>query len=180
MTDRICDILGAPGGFEGFLRKRQKEGILIMNTTSEEVRNPELLKAMRAMLRENTEKTRGHMAAVLMNSRLLSPIEQQTVLTEREGPSTRIRFEDIRNEQGDKYYLAFTDMDEYAKWNKEENHNQALIMTMEDFGNILIRHISAQKGFVINPYGENVSISKELLLSLLKQREAREHASEAN
>lgn len=151
-----------------------------MNTSSEEIRNPELIKAMRAMLQQNTEKTRSHMAAVLMESRLLSPIEQQTVLTEREGPSSRIRFEDIKNAEGDKYYLAFTDMSEYNKWNEDGSHGHALIMTMEDFGTILIRNINDLKGFVINPYGENVSISKHLLLSLLKQKEARENGEQAN
>lgn len=147
------------------------------NQEPEEIRNPKLVEAMQAMIRHDTEKTRGHMAAALMESRLLSPIERQTVLTEMEGPSTRIRFEDIQNTQGDKYYLAFTDMDEYAKWNEDETHNQALIMTMDDFGNLLIRNINDLKGFVINPYGENISISKSLLLSLLKQKEARENAN---
>lgn len=150
------------------------------NQSSEEVKNPELVEAMNAMLRHNTEKTRGHMAAVLMDAHLLSPIERQTVLTEKEGPSTRIRFEHIENEQGEKYYLAFTDMNEYAKWNEDETHNQALIMTMEDFGNILIRNLNDLEGFVINPYGENVSISKTLLLSLLKQREARNNTFQGN
>ena len=147
----------------------------MMNQTTEEIRNPELIEAMQAMLRHDNEKTRGRMAEALMNSRLLSPI-----LTEREGPSTRIRFEDIQNAQGDKYYLAFTDMEEYNKWNEDGTHDQALIMTMEDFGNILIRSINDLRGFVVNPFGENVSISKSLLLSLLKQREAREHASLEN
>ena len=150
------------------------------NQSSEQVKNPELIEAMNAMLRHNTEKTRGHMAAVLMDAHLLSPIERQTVLTETEGPSTRIRFEHIENAQGKKYYLAFTDMNEYAKWNEDETHNQALIMTMEDFGNILIRNLNDLEGFVINPDGENVSISKGLLLSLLKQREARNNTFQGN
>ena len=150
------------------------------NQSSEEVKNPELIEAMNAMLRHNTEKTWGHMAAALMEARLLSPIERQTVLTEKEGPSTRIRFEHIQNAQGEKYYLAFTDMNEYAKWNEDEKHNQALIMTMEDFGNILIRNLNDLEGFVINPYGENVSISKSLLLSLLKQKEARGNTFQGN
>jgi len=150
------------------------------NQSSEQVKNPELIEAMNAMLRHNTEKTGGHMAAVLMDAHLLSPIERQTVLTETEGPSTRIRFEHIENAQGKKYYLAFTDMNEYAKWNEDETHNQALIMTMEDFGNILIRNLNDLEGFVINPYGENVSISKSLLLSLLKQREARNNTFQGN
>ena len=115
-----------------------------------------------------------------MDARLLSPIQRQTVLTEKEGPSARIKFEDIQNTEGEKFYLAFTDMDEYAKWNEDGKHNQALIMTMEDFGNILIRHINDLRGFVINPYGENVSITKDLLLSLLKQREAKQNANRGN
>ncbi len=61
----------------------------------------------------------------------------------------------------------------YSKWNEDGSHDQALIMTMEDFGNILIRQVNDLKGFVINPYGENISISKQLLLSLLQQHETK-------
>ncbi len=152
----------------------------MMNQTSEEIRNPRLIEAMQAMLRHDSEKTLGHMAEELMVSLLLAPVQRQTVLTEREGPTMRVRFEDIQNAEGDKYYLAFTDMEEYNKWNEDGTHDQALIMTMEDFGNILIRNINDLKGFVINPFGENISISKNLLLSLLKQKEAREHGPLGN
>lgn len=143
-----------------------------------QIRNPRLVEAMQAMLRNETAKSRSQMAAALMDAHLLSPVERQTLLMEREGPVTRVRFEDIQNTNGDKYYLAFTDMDEYAKWNVDGTHQQALVMTMEDFGNILIREVNDLKGFVINPFGENVSISKDLLLSLLKQREARENEAQ--
>lgn len=140
------------------------------NQSAESIRNPELVAAMRAMVKHDTQQNRSRMAAALVEAKLLSPIQTQTVLTEKEGPSTRIRFEDIRNTEGDSYYMAFTDIDEYNKWNDDEKHNQALIMTIEDFGKILIRSINDLKGFVINPYGENISISKGLLLSLLKQK----------
>lgn len=141
--------------------------------SSEKITNPQLVQAIRAMIKNDTNKSRSAMAAALMDAKLLSPIQKETVLMEKKGPSTRIRFEDIQNTEGDKYYLAFTDMEEYNKWNEDGTHDQALIMTMEDFGNILIRQINDLKGFVINPYGENLSISKGLLLSLLKQREAK-------
>lgn len=150
------------------------------NQSSEEVKNPKLVQAMLDLKKHDNPYTRGVLAAALMDSRLLSPIQRQTVLTEKEGPSARIKFEDIQNTEGEKFYLAFTDMDEYAKWNEDGKHNQALIMTMEDFGNILIRHINDLRGFVINPYGENVSITKDLLLSLLKQREAKQNANRGN
>lgn len=150
------------------------------NQTAQDIKNPDLVGAMQAMQKRNDSETLSRMAAALVNSRLLSPIRKETVLTEKSGPSTRIKFEDIQNTEGDKYYLAFTDLDEYEKWNQEGTHNEALIMTLEDFGNILIRNINDLKGFVINPYGENVSISKSLLLSLLKQHEARQQAHKGN
>jgi hypothetical protein len=150
------------------------------NQSSEEVKNPKLVQAMLDLKKHDNPYTRGVLAAALMDARLLSPIQRQTVLIEKEGPSARIKFEDIQNTEGEKFYLAFTDMDEYAKWNEDGKHNQALIMTMEDFGNILIRHINDLRGFVINPYGENVSITKDLLLSLLKQREAKQNANRGN
>lgn len=151
------------------------------NQTAADIKNPDLVAAMQAMQKRNDSETLSRMAAALVNSRLLSPILKQTVLTEKSGPSTRIKFEDIEDTKGEKYYLAFTDLDEYEKWNQEGIHNEALIMTLEDFGNILIRNINDLKGFVINPYGENVSISKSLLLSLLKQHEAkRQNAHKGN
>lgn len=150
------------------------------SSNNEEVRNPKLVAAMQAMLKHDNEQTRGQMAAELLDSHLLSPVQQQTILTEQSGPSKRVRFLDIQNTEGERYYLAFTDLDEYAKWNDKEKHNEALIMTLEDFGNILIRQLNDLKGFVVNPYSENVSISKDLLLSLLKQREAKMHAQRGN
>lgn len=144
-----------------------------MNPSADNITNPKLVQAMQDVVKNDNAYTRGLMAAALMNAKLLSPIQKETVLMEQSGPATRIKFEDIQNTEGDRYYLAFTDMEEYNKWNEDGTHGQALIMTMEDFGNILIRNINDLKGFVINPYGENVSISKGLLLSLLKQQENR-------
>ncbi len=144
-----------------------------MNPSADNITNPKLVQAMQDVVKNDNAYTRGLMAAALMNAKLLSPIKKETVLMEQSGPATRIKFEDIQNREGDRYYLAFTDMEEYNKWNEDGTHGQALIMTMEDFGNILIRNINDLKGFVINPYGENVSISKGLLLSLLKQQENR-------
>lgn len=150
------------------------------NQSAEDIKNPELKMAMRALNHSNTKTNLSRLAAALMDSHLLSPIQRETVLMEQKGPSTRIKFEDIENSEGDKFYMAFTDLGEYEKWNSDENHNEALIMTMEDFGNILIRQVNDLKGFVIDPYGENVCISKGLLLSLLKQREARMNAAKGN
>lgn len=144
------------------------------NKSNTEVKNPTLIEAMRQMRRNDNEKTRGEFAAALMESRMLSPIITQTKIDEN-GPSTRVKFEELRSDRGGNYYMAFTDMDEYGKWNDDATHNHALIMTMQDFGHILLRTPSDAKGFVINPYGENITISKKVLLSLLQQHEAQMH-----
>lgn len=141
------------------------------NQTAEEIKNPKLIEAIREMRKHDNELTRSHVASALMESRLLSPILRQRVLAEKDGPSVRIRFEELRNGEGQKYYMAFTDLNEYNKWNDDARHNQALIMTMQDFGNILIRTPNDMTGFVINPYGENLCVSKRLLLSILQQHE---------
>lgn len=148
--------------------------------SSENVKNPKLVEAMQELSKHDTYVTRSQMAAALMEARLLSPIQKRTLMTEKKGPSTWIRFEDITNTEGDKFYMAFTDMEEYSKWNEDGSHDQALIMTMEDFGNILIRQKNDLKGFVINPYGENISISKQLLLSLLQQHEMKVRGKKGN
>lgn len=153
---------------------------MMNNQSSEDIRNPKLVQAMQDLKKHDNPYTRGVLAAALMDAKLLSPIQRQTILAEKEGPTTRIKFEDIQNTEGEKFYLAFTDFDEYAKWNDDDRHNQALIMTMEDFGNILIRQINDLRGFVVNPYSENVSITKDLLLSLLKQREAKQNRNREN
>lgn len=144
------------------------------------VKNPKLVAALQEMLKHDNYITRSQMASALMEARLLSPIRKRTLLTENKGPSTWIHFEELANSEGDKYYMAFTDQDEYAKWNEDGSHDQALIMTMEDFGNILIRQPNDLKGFVINPYGENISISKQVLLSLLQQQELRMREKKGN
>ncbi len=151
------------------------------NSNTQEVKNPRLVMAMRAVANQNSAANLSRMAEALMDARLLSPIRSETVLMEKSGPSTRIKFEEIKNVEGDSYYLAFTDMNEYNKWNQDGSHDKALIMNIENYGDILIRNVNDLKGFVINPYGENISISKELLLSLLKQREIHERkSSQAN
>lgn len=144
------------------------------------IKNPKLVAAIQEMLKHDNYITRSQMASALMEARLLSPIRKRTLLTENKGPSTWIHFEELVNNEGGKYYMAFTDQDEYAKWNEDGSHDQALIMTMEDFGNILIRQANDLKGFVINPYGENISISKQVLLSLLQQHELKMREKKGN
>ena len=149
----------------------ERDYINMNNQTAEDIKNPKLIEAIQKMRKHDNEVTRSRVAEALMEAHLLSPIVRQNVIGEQ-GPSVRIRFEELRNGAGDKYYMAYTDLNEYNKWNDDSKHNHALIMTMQEFGHILIRTPNDMKGFVVNPYGENLIIPKSLLLSLLQQHEA--------
>ena len=61
------------------------------NQSSESVKNPKLVAALQEVLKHDDFITHSQMAAALMEARLLSPIQKQTVLTEKKGPSTWIR-----------------------------------------------------------------------------------------
>ncbi len=138
--------------------------------SQEKIENPELIRTMRAMRENNTASNRSRMAAALMDARLISPVKNETLMVAADGPVNRTRFEEITNTEGDRYYLAFTDFREYNKWNRDGSHRNVAVMDIEDFGDILVRTLNEVSGFVINPFGENVSITKSLLLSLLRQR----------
>ncbi len=139
-----------------------------------EIKNPGLIRAMRAMRENNTASNRSRMASALMDARLLSPVRSENLYVAAEGPTHRVKFEEISNTKGDRYYLAFTDFREYNKWNRDGRHRDAVVMDIEDYADILLRTLNEVSGFVINPFGENVSISKSLLLSLLRQRDEKE------
>ncbi len=156
----------------------KKEVLQIMK--EKQIKNPNLVEAMNVMLKEDTDKNRSNMAEALLESLLIAPVDKEKVLLEKKGPSTRMRLKEILNTKGEKYAMAFTDLDEYAKWNEDGNSTEALSVTMDDLGNILLRTPNEYKGFVINPYGENVSISKQLLLSLLKQRDIQKMKKRGN
>lgn len=70
----------------------------------------------------------------------------------------------IDNSQGEHFLMAFTDWNEVTKWRQEENQ-QTLILKYEDYQKILMKNDSPYHGMVINPFGENVVLSKQLMIN---------------
>lgn len=127
--------------------------------------NPRLTAAMKAMQEHNTEETRSKVAAELMEAKLLAPIQRQTNLVSSE---ERVRFRLIQNEKKEKYYMVFSDMSQLYKWNKGLKQDTVQVM----FGDLvkLMEENPSTAGFVVNPMGENVTITKTLANSLWKQK----------
>ena len=106
------------------------------------VLNTRLVNAMQEMLKDNNEKTRAKMVSALMGSTLLSPVVRQIAVTDEAKKQGNARFS-FTMIQNDK----------------------------GDFAAIVLRKGSNMAGFVINAYGENVTISRDLIISLKKQKD---------
>lgn len=136
------------------------------------VLNTRLVNAMQEMLEDNNERTRSKMINALMNATLLSPVIRQIAVTEeaqKEG-AARMRFTLLSNTKGEKYYMAFTDWAALNKWKKEKGQ-QVVHMDFDDFAAVVTRKDNNVAGFVINPFSENITIPKEMVISLKKQKD---------
>lgn len=72
-----------------------------------------------------------------------------------------ISFKMLTNSLGESFFIAFTDWEELAKWSMEKE--QTLISTYEDLKSMVLKDTKDAKGFVINPYGQNIIITPELM-----------------
>ncbi|HOL10790.1 MAG TPA: enhanced serine sensitivity protein SseB C-terminal domain-containing protein [Bacillota bacterium] len=75
--------------------------------------------------------------------------------------SVKKRKQLIENAANDAFLLAFTDWDELVKWSTEKE--ETLICTYDDLKTMVLNDPDQIKGFVINPFGQNVVITPELI-----------------
>ena len=66
------------------------------------------------------------------------------------------------------FYPIFTDMEELRKWNKDEDV-QTAVLTLDDYVQMMEENPKVQ-GIVINPYGANFSIERDMVEFLKVQR----------
>ncbi len=85
--------------------------------------------------------------------------EKHQIVLEEE---TNVALLSIANERSEHFLMAFTDWDELKKWNHDHNQ-QALILSYEDYQGIIIKNDSAYQGMVINPFGENIVLDRQIM-----------------
>lgn len=66
------------------------------------------------------------------------------------------------------FYPVFTDLEELRKW-KEEEASEVLVLTFDDYVELLEQDSRAQ-GLVINPFGANYSIERDMVEFLSAQK----------
>ena len=119
----------------------------------------------------------------MMNSKFISPaVVTPAPETDAEGKmklsaGSKIQIPMLSAPDGKHFYMAFTDKMEYEKWKHEEG-TPFFALNVDEYAGMILRKDSQAAGFVINPYGENIVIAKEMLGTLMAAKLAKLKAAQ--
>lgn len=144
------------------------------------VSNPMLVGAIELMKAEDTPDHRNMFLNEMMKASFLAPAvieptpERDETGKAKLAPGSRVQFPMLTTQDGKRFFMAFTDRMELRKW-KDEEDQQTFALKFEDYAAMLLRrdpkgNASPALGFVINPYGGNIVISREMAASLMAAR----------
>ena len=124
------------------------------------VSNPMMVGSIELLKAEDTPEHRQMFLDELQKAKFLSPVVIDPV-----------QFPMLSTEDGRKFFMAFTDWTELKRWRDEENQ-QTFAMNFDDYAGMLLRkdaqgNISPALGFVINPFGGNIVVTREMVASMI-------------
>lgn len=96
---------------------------------------------------------------IVMNARFLSLVRTEKA----DGGKTRISFALLNDANGRRFYPLFTDTEELMKWQlaqAETPHTMAL--AFDNYAQMIVDK-NAADGIVVNPFGDNLMIEKEMV-----------------
>lgn len=159
-------------------KKERNEGNAMFDI-NKPVTNPELVEAMAAAAADNRAETRSAMIEAMMEAHLLSPVSiDPPPVTAEDGTTsfqagTKIAYPVLETQDGRQFLPAFTDWEELRKWQNNAGQ-QTIISTFDDLAGMVLNPDSFAVGFVLNPFGQNVTFDRELIASLKEQKALRE------
>lgn len=139
------------------------------------VKNESLLESIHAARQEASQENTVRMLNEVVRAKLLAPIslDKPPISSEVDGQveldqDTKITFEMIATKDGDVFYPVFTHGEEMKKCAQESNQH-SLLVNFEDLANMILNQQQAVKGFVINPIGENVCFTIDMIKSMMAE-----------
>ena len=140
-------------------------------TEATPIRNDGLLECIHAMQQDPSTDNIVKMFNAVVTAELLAPItldkdptmEKEDVFLEKD---TTISFELIKAANGDLYYPVFTHGEELKKCSKEQDQH-TMKVTFEDLANMIMHQGKVVKGFVINPMGENICFTADMIEGMI-------------
>lgn len=149
-----------------------------MAETPTPIRNDELLESIKKVKEDASQENTVKMLNQVVRAKLLAPVsldrdpsvegEDGQVVLEKD---TTVSFELIKAQNGDLYYPVFTHGEELRKCSAEKNQH-SMIVNFEDLANIILGQGKTVRGFVINPMGDNLCFTSEMIEGMIKDMEA--------
>lgn len=125
----------------------------------------------RTMFLSELEKCEFYAPALVTPEPEIDPITGDLTLD----PQSKIQFPVLPTTEGESFLMAFTDSVEYQKWADRNSSLPKFVLNLEDYIGMLFvpdsqgNHTPAV-GLVINPFGCNVVIPKEMLAGIYMGR----------
>lgn len=131
------------------------------------IENTQLLERLEILKSSYSHQLEYEFFVELISAHLLTPITEDSLIGCTEGQSilkegATIKFIHLSDDTGNDYIPAFTDWDELRKWNNAKNI-KTLILSFDDYKALVSGDESSLKGFVLNPFGQNILFDKDLI-----------------
>jgi len=142
------------------------------------VSNPDLIKAI-SKAKENPDQINSNrMLNEAVKAKYLIPIKMEStiVMDGNRGygdvEDANINFELLKANTGKIYYPVFTDLKELQKCAVDKNQS-SMVVGFDDLAALLLQPMNAIEGFVINPMGDNICFSTQMIAAMKKDMEKR-------
>ena len=122
---------------------------------NQEIRNDELKIAMISFKLQDVQASENEFLEKLRMAFFLVPIVDDKKRDE-------FTFMLLEDQDNNNYFQGYTDIDEYNKW-IDSNNSKHLVLTFDEYANIIINSGEEVKGLVLNPFGENIILDKNIL-----------------
>lgn len=141
-----------------------------------------LVGCIELMKAEDTPEHRNMFITELTKALLMSPaiVEPEPVADEngeiKPAAGTKLQFPMLSAPDGRKFFMAFTDIKEFEKWQeKAEKKLPYFALKFEDYAAMLLHkdaqgRVSPGLGFVINPMGANIIVPREMVANIMAAR----------
>ncbi len=136
------------------------------------ITNPMLVGAMELLKAENTPDHRKLVMEEVMHAKFLSPVDiDPKPVPDENGvikmdPNAKVQLPMLSTPDGSHFFMAYTDMEELRKWKVEENQ-QIFGFDFKDYVGMLTQEGSVSRGVIVNPFGHNLLIPKEMIDNML-------------
>lgn len=146
-----------------------------------DLKNEPLVAAMNAIKEKETPETQTAFVTAALQASYFAPVDildANNIPIEGTGkmsvPSdAKFNFRLIKNMDGEQFFLLFTDIPEFQRWNKEEKI-KTMVVTFPQIVKLAMKKRDETAGIVINPMDQNLIFKHDMIENLFRHLEQSE------